>query len=602
MFPAITPRPIVAAILLLALATALAACSRATEQPPVFESVTVGQLHACGLTNTGSAICWGQKTDHHQTDAPSDKFTLISAGPRYNCGIRTDATIKCWGDPFNGITTPPQGTFTALITRATYACGLRTDKTITCWGRDDDSLPPQPPAATYKALADQCSLRTDDSAHCWHIGTIPLHQTGPLEPFTSACILALNNTMNCKIRITSSENDFPPGPYQSIDPFHPCLITEDHRLYCYSEEEPITTPPGQFKAFSMWVNPYAQYIATLDNARFCAITMDGAPLCWGSHSHLATTPPQGTFTQISAAGPSACAVRTNGSLECWGYTPPTSGLPPEGTFISVSADTELNCALATDHSLHCWGKGADLAPKGRYIHLAGAKNGCAIRPDNTAQCWKIHTSTFFPYREDIPVPQDIRFLEMAPGLTGDSTTYCGITTDHDIFCNYVSPYPTELKYNHINKTRYASCAVTTDHVVICHGAYGKWFSNPPIYMSFKDYPTNFAQALPGAAYGCGIKLDQSISCWDNNFDQDHKTVHPRTRRNRHAPPHHGKLDHITPPKGKFTELVLLLHKGDPPYYYGMCGIKTDGTIVCSDGPEVELPPWIKHSYPDPSTE
>ena len=51
-----------------------------------------------------------------------------------SCGLRTNGTIACWGDNRNGQLNAPSGRFSAVSAGGVHSCGLRTDGTIACWG------------------------------------------------------------------------------------------------------------------------------------------------------------------------------------------------------------------------------------------------------------------------------------------------------------------------------------------------------------------------------------------------------------------------------------------------------------------------------------
>lgn len=69
--------------------------------PPsdVFNSITIGYSHACGLKPDGYVVCWG-RNDKGQTIPPKNDgpYRAISAGMGFTCGIRINGTVVCWGD------------------------------------------------------------------------------------------------------------------------------------------------------------------------------------------------------------------------------------------------------------------------------------------------------------------------------------------------------------------------------------------------------------------------------------------------------------------------------------------------------------------------
>jgi alpha-tubulin suppressor-like RCC1 family protein len=85
---------------------------------PQFRTVSVGGAHACGLTDDGSAYCWGRNL--YGTLGSSGltaawraavgpvsgglKFDSLSAGGYHTCAIAKSGQTYCWGDWSNGAT------------------------------------------------------------------------------------------------------------------------------------------------------------------------------------------------------------------------------------------------------------------------------------------------------------------------------------------------------------------------------------------------------------------------------------------------------------------------------------------------------------------
>ena len=138
----------------------------------VFTALTAGSAHTCGLSGAGTAFCWGNDdvgqlgngavAGDQPSPGPVDMapvsgatFTALAAGDRHTCGLTDAGTAYCWGDdsqgqlgdgaPSNDQASPspvdmaPLGAarFTALAGGGLHTCGSGSG-TAWCWGEDDD--------------------------------------------------------------------------------------------------------------------------------------------------------------------------------------------------------------------------------------------------------------------------------------------------------------------------------------------------------------------------------------------------------------------------------------------------------------------------------
>jgi hypothetical protein len=83
-----------------------------------WQSVSLGQLHSCGLTSTGAAYCWGAGSGgalgqgaNLTTDrlipwpvAGGHVWAGVDAGVDHGCGVTTTGRAFCWGPTHAGKT------------------------------------------------------------------------------------------------------------------------------------------------------------------------------------------------------------------------------------------------------------------------------------------------------------------------------------------------------------------------------------------------------------------------------------------------------------------------------------------------------------------
>ena len=126
----------------------------------VFQSLTAGGNHTCGLTTEGRIVCWGQNNEGqlgngsgglYQWSTPvavavDVTFRAVSAGTEHTCGLSVDGLTYCWGANASGqlgdgsherrlVPTPTAGgvTFATVSAGSTNTCGLATDGLVYCW-------------------------------------------------------------------------------------------------------------------------------------------------------------------------------------------------------------------------------------------------------------------------------------------------------------------------------------------------------------------------------------------------------------------------------------------------------------------------------------
>lgn len=271
-----------------------------------------GNLNSCGVTTSGEAWCWGSgasgrlgngSTENSAIPVPVSggiTFSQIAPGLAHTCGIATDGTGWCWGSNSSGrlgdgstasslvpVQVSGGHTFISIATSPSgpHSCGVRPDGVALCWGsgslgtgpdNNSSSLVPVEVAGghTFSSItignSASCGLTTAGAALCWGIGS-----SG---------------------RLGNGSTDSSPTPVAVVGGHQFTQISGSH------------------------------------NGAFCALSIDGQILCWGSGSNYrlgngsldnrnTPTPVAGdhTFTSVGLGGSHGCGRTVDGKAWCWGF-------------------------------------------------------------------------------------------------------------------------------------------------------------------------------------------------------------------------------------------------------------------------------------------
>ena len=260
-----------------------------------FTAVTGFEHHACGLSTTGEAYCWGGDysgelglgSPERGPSAPVDgglTFSSLSAGGSpgdgFSCGVTSKGDAYCWGSTAygqrgNGSTgdnsrwpspQPVAGglTFTIVSSKQNHSCGLTTSGAAYCWGDN---------------RAGQLGIGiTDGPEHCYPSGdacsTVPVAVSGGLT-FTSL----------------------------SVGVRHACGLTSTGAAYCWGFNSVGPLGDGSTTSSSIPVAVVGGLaFSTLSaGSGTCGVTTTGAAYCWGAGSTAPVLEPGGlTCSPVSA--------------------------------------------------------------------------------------------------------------------------------------------------------------------------------------------------------------------------------------------------------------------------------------------------------------
>jgi alpha-tubulin suppressor-like RCC1 family protein len=380
------------------LVTVVCACSDSgtgpseeTPMPFLFESLTVGIRHSCGLAPDGKAYCWGSNeygrlgdgsTSNRSTPVPVAgdlTFSTLVAGGRHTCGLTMDASAYCWGG--NHVGQLGDGTTTDRMMPGKVAGGLEFVSLSLGGGYS-------------------CGLTAAGDAYCWGGNLLGNFGNGK-EVVGGACELTASSRPPEVIR-----------PY-CTSPVPAAIGLTLRRL-----------EPGSWHA--------------------CGSALGGTVYCWGSNAagqvgdntttdRLTPAPvaSEQHYVDLSGGSTYACALRVDGEADCWGHLPYTylnDNIPAPGSVIFgptlpepmapglkfkiVSVGAEVACGLTDDDSTaQCWGDG-----------LHGALGDGTMRDPNNPNSR--------PRMTPAPVLGGRTFQTIVVG----NRTACGLTAEGAAYC------------------------------------------------------------------------------------------------------------------------------------------------------------------------
>lgn len=220
-----------------------------------FKTISAGGAHACGLTTTGVAYCWGSNSlgelgvgDTLMRTTPvavaaNAKFTTITAGDFHTCATSAGATY-CWGAKMAGAgysTTPVLVTTSlsfATISAATeHTCGLTTTGAAYCWGDNSSGqlgigsgTPSSTPVAvsggyTFSVVSTKgyttCGI-SEGAGYCWgwnNLGQLGVGFFTPQGAPPQAVPLRVAGSLNLSTI--------------SVGVWHTCALTMSGVPYCW---------------------------------------------------------------------------------------------------------------------------------------------------------------------------------------------------------------------------------------------------------------------------------------------------------------------------------------------------------------------------------
>jgi alpha-tubulin suppressor-like RCC1 family protein len=519
-----------------------------------FARLVAGQRHACGLTTTGEAYCWGDneaarlgmgsRGGHQRAPVVVSggyRFIEIAAGGNTTCALEVTLQAVCWGlnhhaqlgigNTFTPTVPAPVSTavrFRGLALGDGHVCGVATAGTLHCWGRLQrgelgdgrrgySSLPV--PVSGGLQFSDvqagahsfSCGLETSGIAYCWGMNWDGQLGNGTFMgggPFTTPVRVSGSRTFT---RLSAGHR-------------HVCALAPDGAAFCWGSN--VSHELGSGGSADRYNTPqpvsggiiFASISAGSDYS--CGLTSGGEAWCWGTNNRgqlgdgtrttrSAPTRVAGSqaFAIISTGQNHTCAVTTSGEPWCWGSN--DWGQLGDGSRTDRLVPTSVGGSLTL----------SSIEAEGWWGHGAAS---CGVAVDGTVRCWGFGAGCNFGTSNCNTVDHLLPIVA-AEGRTVTAVSHsgsggCGLDTDGRSFCwggNYSgemgvghtgerigalhtdpgshAPLPTDggLTFATISK-RTHTCGVTTAGAAYCWGLHD--------YGALGDGNAGFA-TLPQQVHG-----------------------------------------------------------------------------------------------------
>lgn len=367
--------------------------------------ISVGYDHSCAITTSGALFCWGSNTAGQlgvgggaNREKPvvvdetnlggSEEFEKVTLGYKHTCGITNTGTTLCWGS----------GTNDQLMISGTNSTNIPALTT--------GVLPGGQTFVTVQAgQFHNCGITDQGNTYCW--GNNPYSESGDGGSNSQSHVTPVSvNTNNLAV-----SEEF---TTLSMGNHHSCGITDLGETYCWGNNNYGQIGEGGYNLVNHPTSVNNSYLGnqklktiSLGSNHSCGVTDQGKVFCWGrnwerqlgySGTNSSAYPkeidqgdvPGGeTFIAVASGGSHSCGISELGDMYCWGAN--TYGQIGNGTmttyeaaprlvsdanligekFVSLSLGTNHSCGMTTSGRIYCWGSN-DLGKLG--INNMGTNN------------------------------------------------------------------------------------------------------------------------------------------------------------------------------------------------------------------------------------
>jgi alpha-tubulin suppressor-like RCC1 family protein len=331
-------------------------------------SVSVGENHACALTDAGGVKCWGYNQDGElgdgtKTDRPTPVDVMglgsgvaaISAGYKHTCALTSLGGVKCWGSNLegrlgNGTNTPSStpvnvsglaSGVSAISAGGFHNCALTQTGAVKCWG--DNSF-----------------------------GQLGVGDGTMLSSSMPVNVVALSSAVSA---ISSGGT-------------HTCALMAGGGVMCWGDNGSGqlgngTSEPKRLTPVNVIGLPGVVNAISTGGSHSCALMTGGRLECWGRNNYgqlgngttTATIEPvlvaglAGGVGAVSAGSRHTCALMQAGGARCWGFNfygqlgdgtsitrlAPVNVSVLSGALSSIGVGQSNTCARLLTGGVRCWG-------------------------------------------------------------------------------------------------------------------------------------------------------------------------------------------------------------------------------------------------------
>ncbi|MFZ3321983.1 MAG: hypothetical protein WA190_06390 [Usitatibacter sp.] len=619
----------------------------------------------CALKSTGQALCWGNNQNGqlgNGTVLPStipapvtgltSGVTAIATGGYHACALTVSSGALCWGFNFYGqlgigstgnywtpvpVTGLPSG-LKAITAGSYHTCALSNAGAVLCWGQNvygqlgngtttasSVPVPVSGLSAGVVAIAaghfHTCALTSSGNVVCWG-----LNGNGQLGNGTTT-----NSAVPVSVAQLSGATQLAAGGY------HNCAIAGSGAVRCWGWNGSGQLGNGSTVDSAVSVaTPLAGVKAlALGYEHSCAITSTSGVACWGANgigqlgngsqaNSLVPVAPSGLpgpVSQIAAGAKYVCAL-SNGGLQCWGDN--SEFQLGDGEAVGRSAPVEVSgfssgiaamgsgdihsCALTQSGSVYCWG-GGDSGQLGNGVFSAGSslpgaavsfpvgvtalavgfKSNCVVTTAGGVMCWGENTYGGLGDGTTIDRSSPVAVLGMSSGVVqvGLGSDYaCALTSTGKVSCWGYNLYgqlgigtttnqsaPASVgglsSISAISVGAWHACALTSSSGVLCWGynVNGQIGDATTVNRSAPVQVSGLASGVAAISAGwyhtCALNFAGEVLCWGLN---DYGELGDGTTTSRSAPVKVSGL-----PSG-----VIAIAAGN----YHTCALTNVGEVLC----------------------